>query len=836
MTKTRSRASLASLVCGALAWAGRLGSAALASAALAGGVAPPTEQGKLGEAVATAVARAALLDLRHSRVPTADDHALAGAVLDRALASSPLDRDLLRRRVEMAWNAGDQAAYIGATEQLLRADPADSVSLLRLVAARIAQLQTVEERLAAYERFLGPTGASMDPAVRSRLAVDSALLLRERGDVAGHARRVLQALELDSTNKEAAYLALRFFDERADDPERRFEMLRAMLMADPVDPQILMELGRFLLGAGAGKQGLRFYELGDRFLKIGGAAGEASEVELMFAQWRAEGSAKIVERLNGVVRSQRYREKVELEMRERYSVPGPRPEPQYLTAAAEQLRMAAAAALDDQETIKSSLADLGAAVALRYKQILEPAGLGPNVKISDLVSSLRPVVVELQIFRLWLGVDTDKIDADLQTYRDLLPSRTGTLFQMYEGWRRLRGGDAVGALAIFSTEQAVGPWEIGHIETLLALGRTEDAHRRLETIARTEPTSLAGVWASGRRAALGLVSDQEEARAERLRGLAESIPTWLDSMIRDPRQAFSLTVTPTAMSVGMLEPARLRVRIRNSSPMPLSLGSDRTINTRLLLAPRVSIAGMGQGFDPEPEVVESMPKLRLAAGESVETLVWADAGLSGWLSWLSSGQAQSTRWRALQGFVATALMYETGPWCVEFETASVQRGRLAIASLGVPQLVDRAGQVRGEALGESLVALLSVMAGPRSALVSMPEEREGAARRLAELYPSWTPDERALALAILPNAATVGEMGVFDAAASKESDPALVPLMIVTRLGDADHPRLAELAAGPDARAARLATIQIDRLRAGRATLASRGPVGDRSPATGAQR
>ena len=53
-------------------------------------------------------------------------------------------------------------------------DPSDTVAQLRLISARIGQFQTAEERLAAYERFTGPEGKGLDPAIRSRLALDAA--------------------------------------------------------------------------------------------------------------------------------------------------------------------------------------------------------------------------------------------------------------------------------------------------------------------------------------------------------------------------------------------------------------------------------------------------------------------------------------------------------------------------------------------------------------------------------------------------------------------------------------------------------------------------------------
>src|SRR6185369_17723106 len=136
----------------------------------------------------------------------------------------------------------DQDALLAATQLVVRLDRKDTVATLRLLSARIGMRQTIDERLAMYDAFLGPQGQLLDPSIRSRLALDAALLLRERQDQPGYMKRLKDAVQLDVTNKEAAYLAVEAFTRKVEDPQGRLELLSNLLMADPMDPRVLLEV------------------------------------------------------------------------------------------------------------------------------------------------------------------------------------------------------------------------------------------------------------------------------------------------------------------------------------------------------------------------------------------------------------------------------------------------------------------------------------------------------------------------------------------------------------------------------------------------------------------
>ena len=151
-------------------------SAATASAAFA------------GASPGLAVARAALVDLRLQREVAVHDYEIAQQLLGLAQSLAPDEVEIVRHRIEAATGAGRDGLVDRLTRELVALDPGDTVAQLRLITAQLDSRQTARERLDVYERLLGPRGDQLDAALRSRLALDAALLARELGDDDGLAR------------------------------------------------------------------------------------------------------------------------------------------------------------------------------------------------------------------------------------------------------------------------------------------------------------------------------------------------------------------------------------------------------------------------------------------------------------------------------------------------------------------------------------------------------------------------------------------------------------------------------------------------------------------------
>ncbi|MBU6414557.1 MAG: hypothetical protein KGS45_13960, partial [Planctomycetes bacterium] len=207
-------------------------SPAAATAVVAPGTLAVTEAW-LNDFTARSMARMVLMDVRVRVPPSSEELAIALDLLRAARKFLPDDAELLRLEMETASVAGDQQGVLAATRELVRLDPSDAVAQLRLISARIVELQTVEERLAMYERLLGAAGKGLDDSIRSRLALDAALLARESGNDRLFGERLKQALALDAANKEAAILALTEYSARVNAPEGRAQLISNLILSDP---------------------------------------------------------------------------------------------------------------------------------------------------------------------------------------------------------------------------------------------------------------------------------------------------------------------------------------------------------------------------------------------------------------------------------------------------------------------------------------------------------------------------------------------------------------------------------------------------------------------------
>ncbi|MDP1660630.1 MAG: hypothetical protein Q8L55_01835, partial [Phycisphaerales bacterium] len=310
MTITRTTA--VALAAGALVFMSPPAHGAAPAGSAAALTAPEAPQQQALRAIAAQqLARAALMDFR--ALPKQDagpaDARYMATLLRDAVSLDESNAFILRFAIDAAAQAGDQQAVLALTRALVGIEPDDTSTQLQLIRARVGLAQNAEERLALLENFLGPRGEQIDPSVRSRLAVDAALLQKETGDARGFVESLTAATTLDGSNTGAAALALDFYSSRVKDAQGRFELLANTLLASPLDAGMHGTLARELAIAGATDQAIRFYDnafalrrrqVGPRS-SVENEADARQRVDYLVQVWRSRGPEAVVKQLSDAV-------------------------------------------------------------------------------------------------------------------------------------------------------------------------------------------------------------------------------------------------------------------------------------------------------------------------------------------------------------------------------------------------------------------------------------------------------------------------------------------------------------------------------------------------------
>ncbi|MEM1423334.1 MAG: hypothetical protein AAGH64_04950, partial [Planctomycetota bacterium] len=224
-----------------------------------------------------------------------DYRAMAEAIAGARSLVGP-DAELLRLEIEARLAGVDEEGASRLSRELLRIDPRDQVAQLRVAIDAVRDKQTAIGRLEAYELFLGPRGNAFDPSIRSRLAVDAALIARERGSERQFIEYITLATTLDPSNKEAAALYASHFLALTDDPVERADLLTNIVLADPLDPEALQNLAIELVqhGAYAGA-----YDLLNHTFSVYALLRQAPplrlRVELTLAEWNEKGTDHLLD-------------------------------------------------------------------------------------------------------------------------------------------------------------------------------------------------------------------------------------------------------------------------------------------------------------------------------------------------------------------------------------------------------------------------------------------------------------------------------------------------------------------------------------------------------------
>lgn len=792
----------------------------------------------VASAAAEHATRAALIELRLPESPTPADYEIAARFLGVLSELAPGDADMARLETAAAFGTGDPRLLASATARVVAADPADTVAQLRLITARIAQKQTAEARLEIYERLLGPRGVSIDHTVRSRLALDAALIYRERGDLDGFLRMLALAVDLDQTNKEAQHLATSYFAEYAGGDAEGLagllEMQISLMWADPIDPNVHFGISRQLAIEGAMRESARFHANGIAILTRAGLLEPRHKVQDLALRWLLDGPRIVldtIERELALARDNarlRYERDLQRDVPDRLLVP---PNEVFLDPLYEKIRIIAALDAMDRDALQVGLNELDGYAKHQFNEVQEATKLDDPETRTRAFKELATTLVSLQFMRVLANVEMQELAASIpQLPRVIGEEEYDRMRKPLEAWLALRAGDLDTTRAYLreiGTRSSI--MRVCKAELLVAEGRDAEASAEYEHILRTDPFVPYGAWARSRAMELTGRTDPITPAGRRMRRLVAEIPGSLDVIIRDPTEMMSLNIEPVSASFGPGERVRLRISMINTTPYPLSIGPSRTISSRFLLGVSTDNAE-DLASPPQPVVVDLDRRLRLDPAETLVIEADVEQGVNGLVFDAAGRGIIRQRWQGWQSpAIDNSGAYVAGPFSLSDSTTKFNRATRPEARLPGPELV---ALIRDAEEPERVVVAIEAAAAwlRRGGGVGAGEVVDA----LIDRYAAADPVERSFMLAALPCEAHTPAMAAFDETARREvgleavrrveTPRVLAALVLMTRVRDAGDPLLAAAAESRDPDLSVFASMLADRLADGRKTYTTAGP------------
>ena len=589
------------------------------------------------------LARRAVQPLRRQGEISREQFAFSAELLDIAADLAGDDPDLLRYMIEAASQAGDKDAVERGTARLTVADPDDQLAQLRLIAMYLDKRSSSEERLDAYQRLLGPAGDRLDPVIRSRLAYDAAVLWREQGDDEKFADYLTQAIQLDSTNKDAAALAVAYHAaKRPDEPVEHLELLLNLLYTDPVDSGTMLAVSRHLLNNGAYEQSVRFVRAAMDLLGKGQAQLDDSVFRLyVLAAWGAgkpDEALRYLDNYQDVLttaeRNRLLNERVaEIEKAKRFGEPYEPLDYEHLPfqdvivdlpMMLDWLRLTIAAAAGHEAMADAAARRVIAGMDEQLKISRDAIDKSEKQSERDLLQADRYALIsEAIMLRVLFNKDIEGARALFQDY-SANPQLKQSARDRFEGWLLLREGKTEEAAKLL---QAAGEddtlAQIGLAVIDQQAGRSNAAAERYAAVWRREPGTQLGLYAMTRyELLLGHAAPSVSETADRMNQLAQD--TIKDDLLRiweDADKTVAIWVEPIRRELQYMDRPRLRVRMRNLSYYPLALGPEAPLSSRLMLVSSLRIDGREAKVPFSPVIVDLQRRLRLDPRRDLEVEV-----------------------------------------------------------------------------------------------------------------------------------------------------------------------------------------------------------------------
>lgn len=512
----------------------------------------------------------------------------ARILFDQALLLTPADTELLLLRAELARRLGDRATYLSLLHRYCALQPRDDAAHLDLIFASVEHLQTLKERAAAIEAFLGQTpAANLSSPLRSRLHAFLAQAAREVGDMRLTGHHLKQAIELDGANKQAAMIVYELAETRGEGTAARGAALLAVVQADPADPVWRLAMADLLLSQGAYAAASEQYEAA---MRLGGLF-SAEQVHAWALALAADNQIDAALARLAVAET-----------------PSGTPGEGSLPVDLELLRLAIlhhAGLTGRAETAYHRLVTvLDAAVA---------AGDANATRHRDWIAAM---------FSPQLPDPRDSVVLAMEQRAAQHPLANRAL-----GWYYLRRGEHLHAAQVL--RETAERDELARYGLARATqGQQKQIDRAgLMAIHRRHAGTLAGLFAARDLAKAAVTAPPSDEVAAMLAAMGR----WRGSLrmpdLMDRRWTLlQLEIEPQQYQY--LDPITARIRLRNAFGRPLALGPGQTLPTTLLIFTAARFEGRAIGHTP-PTVVDMRRRLTLAPQEALEVQVRLDRAAMG---------------------------------------------------------------------------------------------------------------------------------------------------------------------------------------------------------------
>ncbi|MEM6854860.1 MAG: hypothetical protein AAF593_10675 [Planctomycetota bacterium] len=189
----------------------------------------------------------------------------ASVFLDLALELTPDDTDLWSKRANLAERAGDRVMLLKALRNIVELAPDRDATRLRLTLAEIADVETLDGRLAILEEELAAARANgYSEAYQSRIASSAATIAQEIGNEQAFLKHLKTAVRADSANGEAALLTYQLAVERGAKPLNLGAAAINIVRARPLDSDARLLLANALYNLGVYDRAVQQFEVAAR--------------------------------------------------------------------------------------------------------------------------------------------------------------------------------------------------------------------------------------------------------------------------------------------------------------------------------------------------------------------------------------------------------------------------------------------------------------------------------------------------------------------------------------------------------------------------------------------